>query len=90
MRFIGAIRAAELQTDPADMDQVEMILHVQGVAPGQPRRLVVPFALLMSDPSLDPDDATGRRFDAEAAEDALGRFVVNRITLGIKVLRSRD
>jgi hypothetical protein len=89
VRLHGVIRGAELQAHPPGSDRVEMVLELQGVSPGQPRRIVVPYEMLLEDPSLDPDEVTGRRFDGDTEEDAPGRHVVRRIELGARVLRSK-
>ena len=83
----GVVRTADLQEYPAGSDQVELLLSVQGVGAGQPRRLVIPFALLLQNDELGPDEVKGRGFEAEAEEDAEGRWVVSRIAFASKVLR---
>jgi hypothetical protein len=90
VRLNGVIRSAELQEDPSGNDRVEMVLVIQGVSPGQPRRVIVPFELLIGDESLDPDQVTGRRFEAEVAEEPQGRHVIQQIRLGARVLRPSD
>ena len=68
---------------------VEMHLRLQGVGPGQPRRVVVPFELLLRDPSLEPETIAGKAFQAEVVEAAPGRWVVADIAFGERrVLRS--
>jgi len=84
------IRSAELQENPEGSDQVEMVLKVQGVGPGQPRQFVIPFALLVQDESLDPDNVVGRGFEAEIGQDDRQRWVADRIAFASKVLRSDD
>jgi hypothetical protein len=85
MRVRGIVQSAELQDDPAGGDRVEMLLRVQGVGPDQPRRLVVPFAVLVDDTTLDPDALRGRGFEAEVGQDEGGRWVVGEIrVLGLK------
>ena len=64
-----------------------MLLRVQGVGPGQPRSFVIPFSLLLQYESLDPDEVTGRGFEAEVGQDAAGRWVVSEIAFASKVLR---
>ena len=39
MRIRGIVRTATLAENPPGTDQIELILHVQGVGPGQPRIL---------------------------------------------------
>src|SRR5262249_6329942 len=79
MRIRGIVRAAMLEENPPGSDRIELILHVQGVGPGQPRTLVVPYELLLADPELDPDIVQGKRFEAEADEADPGRWVVDAI-----------
>ena len=90
MRLQGLIRSAELVEGADAEGSVELALQVQGVAPGQPRRLVVPFALLLDDPSLDPEAVTGRGFEAEVEEVGSGRHLVRRITLAARMLRASE
>jgi hypothetical protein len=90
MRLHGLIRSAELQENPPGSDQIEMIVQVQGVGPGQPRRLVIPYSTLLEDPSLDPDQVTGRGFEAEVAQDDEGRWIVRQIAFASKVLRPSE
>jgi len=45
MQLRGIVRAATLEENPPRTDQIEMVLRVQGVRPGQPRVLVVPYEL---------------------------------------------
>ncbi len=76
MRIRGIVRTATLEENPPGSDQIEMVLRVQGVGPGQPRTLVVPYELLLADPDLDADAIQGKGFEAEAEEAearALGR-----------------
>ena len=68
MRIRGIVRTATLEEDPAGGDRIELVLRVQGVGPGQPRTLVVPYELLLADPDLDPDAVAGKGFEAEADE----------------------
>jgi hypothetical protein len=91
MHLTGIIQSADLVENPPGSDQVEMILRVQGVKPGQPRRLVIPFPLLVSDPTLDPDAIRGHGFAAEVAEEAEGRWVVGQIAVASgRVLRPEE
>jgi len=76
MQVRGIVRTATLEENPPGTDQIEMVLRVQGVRPGQPRVLVVPYELLLGDAALDPDQVLGKGFQAEAVEDASGRWVV--------------
>ncbi len=79
MRIRGIVRSATLEENPAGSERIEMILGVQGVGPGQPRTLVVPYEVLLADPDLDADSVPGRRFEAEVDEPVPGRWVVSEI-----------
>ena len=79
MRIRGIVRTATLEENPPGSDRIELILRVQGVGPGQPRTLVVPYELLLADPELDPDAVPGKRFEAEVDEAEPGRWVVGEI-----------
>ena len=69
----GFIMSADLAEEPPGSGRIELTLRVQGVGPGQPRRLVVPHEVLLADPSIDPDDVVGRGFEAEV--ELIGRAV---------------
>lgn len=86
----GFIRTGTLQAGPLGDDDVEMIVQVQGVSPGQPRTLIIPMALLLDDPALEPDMIQGRRFEAEADQDEAGRWLILRLSLSDRVLRPPD
>jgi hypothetical protein len=91
MRIRGIVRTATLQENPPGTDQIEMVLRVQGVGPGQPRILVVPHALLLTDAQLDPDCVRGKGFQAEVAEDSSGRWVVAEVAFAAgRVLRAPE
>jgi hypothetical protein len=79
MRIRGIVRTASLEENPPGSDRIEMILRIQGVGPGQPRTLVVPYELLLADPDLDPEAVPGKRFEAEVDEAEPGRWVVAEI-----------
>jgi hypothetical protein len=87
MRLRGVVRTADLQENPAGSDRIEMTLKVQGVGPGQPRSVVIPFELLLENEALDPEGVSGRGFDAEVSQDEDGRWVVSVIAFASKVLR---
>ena len=72
MQIRGIVRTATLEENPPDSDQIEMILRVQGVGAGQPRLLVVPYALLLADPELEPEQIQGKGFQAEVADEGPG------------------
>lgn len=90
MRLRGVVRSAELQEDPPGSDRIELALRLQGVGPGQPRLVVVPYTLLLQYESLDPDEVAGRGFEAEAAQDDRGRWVVSEIAFASRVLRPEE
>lgn len=86
----GFVMSAELIEDPSGDDRVELILRLQGVGPGQPRRIIIPHHLLVADPTLDADDAVGRGFEAEVESTGPTRWVASRLSLGERVLRARE
>lgn len=87
MKLRGVVRSGELQENPPGSDRVELVLKLQGVGPTQPRTVVVPFETLVSDESLDPENVSGRGFDAEVIQDEHGRWMVDEISFASKVLR---
>ncbi len=90
MTLHGFIMSAELSEDPPGGDRIELTLRVQGVGPGQPRRIVVPYDLLLADPSIDADDVVGRGFEAEVEQAGPMRWEVSRLMLASRVLRPKD
>ena len=91
MRIHGIVRTAVLVEHPPGTEQIEMELRVQGVGANQPRLLVVPYQLLLSDEALDPDTVQGKGFDAEVAQDPEGRWVVREIAFAAgRVLRAPE
>jgi hypothetical protein len=86
----GIIQRATLEETPPESGNLEIALKVQGVAPGQPRTLVIPYSLLLADESLDADLIQGHAFEAEVEEDLLQRWVVSRIAFASRVLRPRE
>lgn len=89
MHLHGIVMAAELVEEPPESGRIDLHLRLQGVGPGQPRRLVVPYELLLNDPALDPDAVAGKAFQAEATEAAPGRWVAAAIAFAERrVLRS--
>jgi hypothetical protein len=88
MTLHGFIMSAELAED--SQGEIELTLRIQGVGPGQPRRIVVPYAVLLADPSIDADDVVGRGFEAEVEQAGASRWEVSRLTLAGKVLRAKD
>jgi len=90
MLLHGFIMSAELAENPPGSERIELLLRIQGVGPGQPRRIIVPYAYLLADPSLDADDLTGRGFEAEVEPAGPSRWEVVRLGLAGRVLRSND
>jgi hypothetical protein len=75
----GIVRTATLEENPPGTDRIEMVLQVQGVGPNQPRRLIIPYELLLADESLEADLIQGKGFQAEILEDGTGRWVITEI-----------
>ncbi len=91
MQIRGIVRIATLEENPPDSDQIELVLRAQGVGPGQPQVLVVPYTLLLNDPTLDPDQIVGKGFQAEVVEKHEGRWEVVEIQFASgRVLRDPD
>ena len=91
MRIRGIVRTATLEENPPGSDQIEMALRAQGVGAGQPRVLIVPYEVLLQNPSLDPELIQGKGFQAEVVEDEAGRWVVVEISLASgRVLRDPE
>jgi hypothetical protein len=90
MQLHGIIRAADLAESPSEDEAVEMILRIQGVGADQPRTIVVPFPLLLQNPTLEPATVVGRGFEADVEPDEGQRWVVARITLAAPMLRSKE
>jgi hypothetical protein len=91
MRIRGIVRTATLEENPPGSDRIQMILRVQGVGPGQPRVLLVPYELLLTDEGLDPDLVQGKGFEAEIVEDQPARWVVTEIAFASgRVLRAPE
>ena len=64
MTIKGFIQSAELVQDPADEDRVMMVARVQGVGAGQPRKILIPFEILVAQDDLEPETMAGRAFNA--------------------------
>ncbi|WP_237170626.1 hypothetical protein [Paludisphaera borealis] len=79
MQLRGIVMSAVLDENPPGSDRIELTLWLQGVGPGKPRRIVVPYDLLLSDPSLDAESVQGHGFEAEVEQDTGGRWVVAAI-----------
>ncbi len=85
----GFVMSAELFEESPGGDRVELVLRIQGVGPGQPRRIVVTHDVLLADPTIDADDVVGRGFEAEVDQVGPARWVVTRLSLAGKVLRPK-
>ncbi len=90
MHLHGLIQTATLEENPPGSDRIEMTLRVQGVGPGQPRRLVIPFEFLLREPDLEPENIERRAFDAEVEPDGPDRWVVTRIAFAGQILRPKE
>jgi hypothetical protein len=90
MLLHGIIQRATLEETPTESGNLEIILKVQGVGPAQPRTLVIPYALLLADESLDADAMGGRAFEAEVELDDSARWCVTRIAFASRILRPPD
>ena len=90
MLLHGFIMSAELAENPPGSERIELVLRIQGVGPGQPRRIVVPYDYLLTDPSIDGDDVAGRGFEAEVEQAGPLRWEVTRLTMAGKVLRPKE
>ena len=80
MHLHGIVMSGDLAENPTGSDRIELSLRIQGVGPGQPRRIVVPYDLLLADPTLDPETVTGHAFQAEVAQDDQARWIVCEIS----------
>lgn len=87
MHLRGIVQSAALAETASGSEAIELVLKVQGVGPGQPRTLVVPYAMLLADESLDPDAIAGRGFEADVDQDEGKRWVVSRIAFASRILR---
>lgn len=90
MHLRGIIQTATLAENPPGGEVIEMVLRVQGVGAGQPRRLVIPYPLLLQDEGLDPEAIAGRGFESNVEQDDAGRWVVARIAFASRVLRPTE
>jgi hypothetical protein len=91
MQVRGIVQRAELVENPPGSDRIEMVLWGQGVGPNKPRNIVVPYELLLRDPSLDPEQVQGHGFEARIEQDDDLRWVVIEIGFATgRVLRSAE
>jgi len=91
MTIRGFIRSAELLQDPASEDRVNLLAAVQGVGPGQPRKILIPFEILVAQDDLDPDQLAGRAFRAEilCVENGMGIIAAIEVGPG-RILRESE
>src|SRR5271165_6185220 len=91
MQVRGIVQRAELVENPPGSDRIEMVLWGQGVGPNKPRSIVVPYELLLRDPSLDPEQVQGHGFEAQIEQDDDLRWVAIEIGFATgRVLRSAE
>lgn len=89
MQLRGIVMSATLDENPPDSGIVEMTIRVQGVGAGQPRRIVLPFAILIQDETLEPESIQGHGFLAEVVEGSDKRWHVVEIVFAQgRVLRN--
>ena len=82
MHLHGIIMTAALVENPTGSDIVEMVLWVQGVGPGQPRKLIVPMPFLIANPEIDPETIQGHAFRAEVEQVDPKRWIVTAFGFG--------
>jgi hypothetical protein len=87
MHLHGIIQTATLEEIPADSGNIEIVLKIQGVGPGQPRKITIPYTLLLQDETIDPETIQGRAFSAEVDQDPGGRWLITSITFASRILR---
>jgi hypothetical protein len=91
MRIRGIVMRAELEENPPASDRIELVIWAQGVGPNRPKRIVIPFDLLLEDPTLDPETIQGHGFEAEVEDVGEDRWVVSAIGFAAgRVLRPSD
>jgi hypothetical protein len=89
VRIRGIIRGATLVEFPEGSDEIELSLELQGVGPGQPRWIVVPYKTLLEVPELEPETVLGHGFQAEVEQETAKRWVVRSLEVaGSVVLRA--
>lgn len=91
MHLRGIVQSATLEEFPPGSDRVEMVLRVQGVGAGQPRKIVVPFEILLQEADLDPEAVAGHAFEAEVTEAEANRWLVTAIAVASRrILRAPE
>jgi hypothetical protein len=88
MHVHGIVMTAALEEAAGNADLVELHLAVQGVGPGQPRKVVVPMDLLIAQPEIEPESVVGHAFEAEVRQEGPKRWIVESISFATRrVLR---
>ncbi|MFM7593907.1 MAG: hypothetical protein ACKO85_19135 [Isosphaeraceae bacterium] len=82
MTIKGFIQSADLLQDPASEDRVMMIARVQGVGPGQPRKILIPFEILVAQEDLDPNTMAGRTFLGSYDQVIEGTALITYLEVG--------
>jgi hypothetical protein len=91
MMIKGFIQSAELVEDTSDADRVMMVARVQGVGAGQPRKILIPFEILVAQDDLDPDTMAGRAFLGTYEEVIQAMALIQTIEVGpSRVLRKPE
>jgi hypothetical protein len=90
MHLHGIVQTANLEEIPPASGNLEIHLRVQGVGPGQPRKVIIPYAILLRDETLDPESIQGHAFDAEVEQDPAARWIISEIRFASRVLRTPD
>jgi hypothetical protein len=80
----GIVMTATLEEVAGNADLIELHLVVQGVGPGQPRRIVVPMDLLIAQPEIEPESVVGHAFEAEVQQDGPKRWVAETISFAAR------
>lgn len=91
MTIRGIVMSAELVENPSASGSIEMHLRLQGVGPTAPRRIIIPYAMLLADETLEPESIAGHAFEADVDELEPKRWIVSRISFAARgILRSGD
>lgn len=91
MHIHGIVRSAELVEFERGGEAIDLVLKVQGVGPGQPRTIVVPYLLLLAEADLEPESVVAHAFRAEVVEEKPGRWVTTEIAFANnRVLRAKE
>ena len=79
MQLRGIVMSAALDENPPGSERIELTLWLQGVGPGKPRRIVVPYELLLSDPCARRRSRPGPRLRGRGRARRAGRWIVAAI-----------